>query len=164
MPCLNLNYTAHVHCKKTTHPRRNAALTRIQGHLGHRATSLIRDHPPLGTPKDPRHSPTVGSKWGAVFYERDTPVRDPKTYEPALDVKPAHSRWITRMLTQFRVKSTPRRCFQRTGNHPGSTKGVCMVRVYRYRGTALIRHAHHPRTTIGPEAYPYCRVLGGGGF
>ena len=30
-------------------------------------------------------------------------------------------------------------------------------------GTSLIRNSHAPRTTIGPWAKAYCRVLGGGG-
>ena len=30
-----------------------------------------------------------------------------------------------------------------------------------YRGTSLIRNSHPPRTTIGPYAYSYCRVLRG---
>ena len=33
-----------------------------------------------------------------------------------------------------------------------------------YRGTSLIRKRPPPRTTIGPKAYTYCRVLGWGGF
>ena len=33
-----------------------------------------------------------------------------------------------------------------------------------YRGTSLIRNAHPPRTTIGPLAKAYCRVVGGGIF
>ena len=38
-------------------------------------TSLKRKrHPPLGPPYGPRHRPTVGSRGGAVSYERGTPV------------------------------------------------------------------------------------------
>ena len=33
-----------------------------------------------------------------------------------------------------------------------------------YRGTSLIRNAHLHRTSIGPWAWAYCRVLGGGCF
>ena len=34
----------------------------------------------------------------------------------------------------------------------------------RYRGTSLMRNHIPPRTAIGPYAYAYCRVWGGGGF
>ena len=33
-----------------------------------------------------------------------------------------------------------------------------------YRGILLIRHSPPPRTTIGTQVQPYCRVLGGGCF
>ena len=45
--------------------------------LDYRGTSLIRNSTlPLGSPKGPRHSPTVGSLGEALFYERErgTPV------------------------------------------------------------------------------------------
>ena len=45
------------------------SILRVQGYLAH-----TKQHPPLGPPKGPRHSPTVGSEGGAVFHERGTHV------------------------------------------------------------------------------------------
>ena len=42
---------------------------RVQGYLAHK-----KQPPLLGPPWDPRYSPTVGSWWIAVSYERGTPV------------------------------------------------------------------------------------------
>jgi len=44
----------------------------VQGYLAHKKTP-----PPLGPPKGPRHSPTVGSYGEAFSYERGTPVALP---------------------------------------------------------------------------------------
>ena len=44
-------------------------LRTVQGSLAHG-----KQPPPLGTPQDPRYSPTAGSQEGDVSYERGTPV------------------------------------------------------------------------------------------
>ena len=33
--------------------------------------------------------------------------------------------------------------------------------IQMYRGTSVLRNRHPPGTTIGPQSYSYCRVLGG---
>jgi len=57
----------------------------------YRGTSLIRTPPsPLGSPKDPRYSPTVGPFGEAVSYERATPVA---TFQEDLTTAPSHQVW-----------------------------------------------------------------------
>ena len=59
-------------CIDTTSPNPwmcATAIPQLQGYLAHKKTPT-----PLGHPYGPRHSPTVGSKGGAVSYERGTPA------------------------------------------------------------------------------------------
>jgi len=42
--------------------------------------------------------------------------------------------------------------------------GMRDIKILTYRGTSLIIKRTPPRTAIGPYAYAYCRVVGGGVF
>jgi len=41
---------------------------------------------------------------------------------------------------------------------------VPLIRLHPYRGFSLMRNRPPPRATVGPSAWSYCRVLGGGIF
>ena len=44
----------------------------------------------------------------------------------------------------------------------GGPKGECYFKSYTYRGNSIIGTPPPPRTTKGPWAWGYCRVLRGG--
>jgi hypothetical protein len=69
------------------------------------------------------------------------------------------------------TESLPKPTVWRRGNTlEGADSTICPPPTQRatgevaYRGTSRMRNAHHPRTTVGLYAQPYCRVLGGVGF
>ena len=73
-----------------------------------------------------------------VFIIKDVKVRN----EPSKDMNPNSS-------------------FGGWGNGYGYAFGVWGLGFRVYRGTSLMRKRPPPRTTIGPWAWAYCRVLGG---